>query len=183
VAVGLATQDLQHSGVDALYSIRDDIVSGNTTLSVLSTNVSTSALQVTGNTSLNSIDTRVGTSGTTGTAVWELDQIRQLINGGYARDVYTSGIILADQIGVNSNNTLTFTFPRVMDRVHVLVVDPTNLNKQGILRADPFGGTPTSSFGMAGYLNQEFEIHAKTQEVKVWFSGAFHCAVWGYYYA
>jgi len=70
-----------------------------------------------------------------------------------------------------------------MDPVHVFVVDPTNLNKQAVLRVDPFGGTPTSSSGMAGLLNQECEIHAKTQQVKIWFSGAFHCTVWGYYYA
>jgi len=70
-----------------------------------------------------------------------------------------------------------------MDRVHVLVVDPTNLNKKDVMRVNPFGGTPTYSSGMARFLNQEFEIHAKTQQVKVWFSGAFHCAFWSYYYA
>lgn len=180
--VGLATEQTQISGNTTLVGISGLAFTTASALTGIEAIVSTASLQESGNTSLNSIDNRVGTSGTTGTAVWELDQIRQLIISGYARDEYTSGIILPDQVGINGNNTLTFSFPRMMDRVHILVADPTNLNKQAVMRVDPFGGTPTASFGMAGLLNQEFEIHSRCQQVKVWFSGGFHCAVWGYYY-
>ena len=179
---GLATETTQISGNTTLVGISGIALASSEILDDIEFKVSTADLQTSGNTTLSSIENKVGTSGTTGTAIWELDQIRQLITSGYARDVYTSGIILADQVGINGSNTLTFTFPREMDRVHILVVDPSNLNKQAVMRVDPFGGTPTINFGMAGLLNSELEIHAKTQVVKVWFSGAYHCTAWGYFY-
>jgi len=163
-STGLATHELQHSGIDAVYLLRDSVISGNT--------------------SLDSIDNRVGTTGTTGTAIWELDQIRQKITA--SESGYTSGIILASQTGPNNGNggnVLTFTFPQVMEKVHVSVVDTSNVNQQVYFRVDPLGGTPSSTAGMVGRSNNEMELHVRCSTVKVWFVGQHNCTVWGYYNA
>jgi len=161
-STGLATHELQHSGIDALYLIRDAVTSGNA--------------------SLTSIDDRMGTSGTSGTAIWELDQIRQNINA--SQSGYASGIILPSQTGPNNGNggnVLTFTFPQKMDKVHVSVIDTSNINQQIYFRVDPVGGTPSPTAGMAGLSNNEMEIHLRCQTLKVWFVGQHVCTVWGYY--
>lgn len=181
-STGLATHELQHSGIDALYLIRDAVASGNTVLGNIDSDMATADKQDIGNTSLSSIDDRMGTSGTTGTAIWELDQIRQKITA--PESGYTSGVILASQTGPNANNggnILTFTFPTVMEKVHVAVVDTSNVNQQIYFRVDPFGGTPSATAGMVGMSNIEMEVHVRCSTLKVWFTGQHNCTVWGYY--
>jgi len=179
-STGLATHELQHSGIDALYTIRDQIVSGNNVQDNIFTDMATADLQQTGNTALSGIHSQLGDVETTGTALWELDQIRQNLN---LADVYPTGTILASQTGPNNNNTgnvLTFTFPQVMEQIHVAVIDTSNTNQQIYFRVDPFGGTPSSTAGMVGQSNNEFDLHVRCQTVKVWFVGQHNCTVWGF---
>lgn len=61
-------------------------------------------------------------------------------------DDYNTGEILPDQTG--AGGVLTFTFTSPVQNIWIYAVNPLALDDLGEVRVDPFGGNPTSTFGI-----------------------------------
>lgn len=94
------------------------------------------------------------------------------------KDDYSGGEILADQTGAGA--ALTFTFSAAVDAVWVYAVDPADLTATGEIRVDPFGGTPTSSFGVPVPYGSAFPLTAPMTTLKVYAESGARVTVVGY---
>lgn len=89
-------------------------------------------------------------------------------------DDYQSGETLPDQTG--SGGVLTFTFS---SPVHLVVVDASG-TATDIARADPFGGTPTSSQGVVCRDETPTFIPVQTSSIKIFAPTGMLVSVVGY---
>jgi hypothetical protein len=88
------------------------------------------------------------------------------------KDDYQSGEVLADQSGAGA--VLTFTFSTTMSMVTCLSIG-TSLTA----RADPFGGTPTSTLGIRLDDGVPVFIPVNSSSVKVFAPAGTSISVWG----
>ncbi len=89
-----------------------------------------------------------------------------------SQDTYTGGQALPDQTADGTAKTFTFSSP--VDLIWVRVIGATG-------RADPFGGTPSSTQGIYIGDNEPNPITVRTSSIKVWATGG-TIHVWGYRY-
>lgn len=80
-------------------------------------------------------------------------------------DDYQTGEILADQIGAGA--VLTFTFSAPVQNIWVYAINPADLTESGEVRVDPFGGTPSGSFGIPVPFGGGFPIAVTGTVIKV----------------
>ncbi len=88
-------------------------------------------------------------------------------------EVFNSGATLPDQSG--AGGVLTFTFASAMDLIWIRSVG-------GVSRADPFGGTPTSTQGVYCADSEPQPITVTATTIKVYAPSGATVSVWGYAY-
>lgn len=93
-----------------------------------------------------------------------------------AYESFKGGEILAEQAGAGA--ALTFTFSDYVDRVCVNCRDVETVAL--VCHADPFGGTPTNTLGMAMQRNTTYELPVRTKTIKVFAPSLSTVCVWGY---
>lgn len=91
------------------------------------------------------------------------------------RDDYTTGEVLADQTGAGGVLTFTFSAP-----VHMVWVRDIGATASNVSRVDPFGGTPSSTTGIAVPNGEPTPITVTTSSVKVFAPTGSTIAVYGY---
>lgn len=89
-------------------------------------------------------------------------------------DVFTAGEVLADQTGAGA--VLTFTFANPMQQIWVTC-------SGGIVRVDPFGGTPSVSAGIPVADGAMVPFIIQATVVKVYAPTSVVVSVWGYRYS
>ena len=87
-------------------------------------------------------------------------------------DTFSSGEILAEQTG--ANNVLTFNFTNPVQKIVIISV-----GEDLICKADPFGGTPTSTQGIPCFHQIPVEISIITNVVRVYTPSSAVVTVWG----
>lgn len=93
------------------------------------------------------------------------------------QDKFSAGEILADQVGAGA--VLTFTFTSAVQMVWVRDIGATLTN---VSRADPFGGTPTATLGIAIPNGEPTPLTITTSSVKVYAPVGSTISVYGYRY-
>lgn len=93
------------------------------------------------------------------------------------QDKFSGGEILADQVGAGA--VLTFTFTSAVQMVWVRDIGATLTN---VSRADPFGGTPTATLGIAIPNGEPTPLTITTSSVKVYAPVGSTISVYGYRY-
>lgn len=101
----------------------------------------------------------------------------EVVSGSYGMrsrsyDVYTDGEVLADQSG---EGVRTFTFASPVDQVWIRL-------DGGDGRADPFGGTPSSSVGIICEDGIPMPVPVRATTVEVYVPNGASANVWGFRY-
>lgn len=92
-------------------------------------------------------------------------------------DDYQTGEILPDQTGIGG--VLTFTFSTPVQNMWVYAVRPIDLAADGEVRADPFGGAPSATFGIPISLGAITPIPAVATSIKIFAAAGVRVTVYG----
>lgn len=96
-------------------------------------------------------------------------------------DDYAAGAVLADQTAgdvVDGGEVLTFTFSEPV-APWVYAADPADLDADGEIRVDPFGGSPSASLGIPVRYGAGYPLQVETLTVRVWAPAGVRVTAWG----
>lgn len=96
----------------------------------------------------------------------------------HVRDDYAQGEILPDQTAV-ADGVLTFEFSEPVQNIWAYAVLEGNAEALGEVRVDPYGGSPSGTFGIPVSFGSITPIPAIAQTVRVWAQDGVRVTVYG----